>query len=44
MREPYPLPRLIIRRRPTTLFEYRLEDFEFVGYRAHPPIQMSVAV
>ena len=44
MREPYPLPRLIIRRRPTTLFEYRLEDFGFVGYRAHPPIPMPVAI
>ena len=44
MREPYPLPRLIIQRRPTTLFEYRLEDFEFVGYQAHPPIPMPVAI
>ncbi|TGG93244.1 thymidylate synthase [Natronospirillum operosum] len=43
-REPYPLPQLEIRRRPETLFDYRFEDFEIVGYQAHPHIKGPVAV
>jgi thymidylate synthase len=43
-RAPYPLPRLVIRRRPPTLFEYAYEDFEIAGYQCHPPIRASVAV
>ena len=43
-REPFPLPRLRIRRRPPTLFDYRLEDFEFVNYQHHPAICAPVAV
>jgi thymidylate synthase len=43
-REPYPLPRLNIRRRPPTLFDYDYEDFEFVSYQYHPAIKAPVAV
>ncbi len=43
-REPYPLPRLELRRRPPSLFDYAYEDFEIVGYRHHPPISAPVAV
>jgi thymidylate synthase len=43
-RPPYPLPRLELRRRPASLFEYRFEDFEFVDYRHHAPIKAPVAV
>ena len=43
-REPFPPPRLTIRRRPPTLFDYAFEDFEFVNYRHHPPISAPVAV
>jgi thymidylate synthase len=43
-REPYPLPRLKIRRRPPTLFDYDYEDFEFVSYQYHPAIKAPVAV
>ncbi len=43
-REPFPLPRLRIRRRPPTLFDYRFEDFEFVNYQHHPAIPAPVAV
>jgi thymidylate synthase len=43
-RAPYPLPRLVIKRRPPTLFDYRYEDFVFEDYRFHPPIQAAVAV
>jgi thymidylate synthase len=43
-REPYPLPRLQIQRRPPSLFDYRYDDFEFVGYQAHPAIKAPIAV
>src|SRR5512145_406468 len=37
-RAPLPAPRLVIRRRPTSIFDYAFEDFEFHGYEAHPAI------
>jgi thymidylate synthase len=43
-RAPRPYPRLRMLRRPASLFEYRLEDFEFDGYDPHPHIKASVAV
>jgi thymidylate synthase len=43
-REPYPLPRLVIRRRPPSIFDYELEDFEIQGYQHHPAIKAPVAV
>jgi thymidylate synthase len=43
-RAPFPPPRLDIRRRPATLFDYTFEDFAFVGYQHHPAIAAPVAV
>jgi thymidylate synthase len=43
-RAPLPLPRLLLRRRPATLFDYHAEDFEFVNYQHHPAIKAAVAV
>jgi thymidylate synthase len=43
-REPYPLPQLLIRRRPPTLFDYDFEDFEIRNYRYHPPIKAPIAI
>jgi thymidylate synthase len=43
-RRPLPLPRLEIRRKPPSLFDYAYEDFDFVGYTAHAPIRAAVAV
>ena len=43
-REPLPLPKLAIRRRPSSIFDYRFEDFEIVDYEAHPHIKAPVAV
>jgi thymidylate synthase len=43
-REPFPLPKLRIKRRPPSLFEYGYEDFEVLNYRSHPPIKAEVAV
>lgn len=43
-REPLALPRLDIKRRPDSIFDYRFEDFEIVDYQAHPHIAAPVAV
>jgi thymidylate synthase len=43
-REPRPLPKLLIKRKPASIFEYRFEDFEIEGYDPHPPIKYPVAV
>ena len=43
-REPLPLPRLAIKRRPESIFDYRFEDFEILNYEAHPHIRAAVAV
>ena len=43
-REPLPLPRLAIHRRPPSIFEYRYEDFEVLNYQSHPHIRAAVAV
>ena len=43
-REPLPLPRLVIKRKPDTLFDYRFEDFELIDYRSHASIKAPIAV
>lgn len=43
-RTPLTLPKLVLRRRPESLFDYRFEDFEIVGYRAHASIKAPIAV
>lgn len=43
-REPRPLPTLNIRRKPASLFEYELEDFEFEGYDPQPVIKAPIAI
>jgi thymidylate synthase len=43
-RAPYPLPKLNIKRKPETLFEYRYDDFEIVDYQCHAAIKAPVAV
>ena len=43
-REPLPLPRLRLKRRPASIFEYEFEDFELEGYQSHPRIPAPVAV
>ena len=43
-RQPYPLPQLVIHRRPESIFAYRFEDFEVVNYQSHPRIAAPVAV
>jgi thymidylate synthase len=43
-REPLPLPRLVIKRKPPSIFDYQFDDFEIVNYEAHPHIKGEVAV
>jgi thymidylate synthase len=43
-REERPLPQLVIKRKPDSLFDYRFDDFEIVGYDPHPAIKAPVAV
>lgn len=43
-REPFPLPQLRIRRKPSTLFGYEYEDFQLLDYKSHPPIRAEVSV
>ena len=43
-REPRPLPRLRLKRRPPSLFKYRFEDVEILGYDPHPAIRAPIAV
>ncbi len=43
-REPLALPRLAIKRRPESIFDYRFEDFEILNYESHPHIRAAVAV
>ncbi|PTB94526.1 thymidylate synthase [Marinobacter sp. B9-2] len=43
-REPRPLPKLVIKRKPANIFEYELEDFEFEGYDPCPGIKAPIAI
>ena len=43
-RTPKALPRLIIKRRPSSIFDYEYEDFEFDNYIYDDPIKAPVAI
>jgi thymidylate synthase len=43
-REPYPLPAMKINPEVKSIFDFTFEDFELVGYQAHPHIKGKVAV
>jgi thymidylate synthase len=43
-REPRPLPKLVLKRKPASMLEYQFEDIEISGYDSHPPIKFPVAV
>ena len=43
-RTPLPLPKLVIKRKPSSIFDYEFEDFEVVGYECHPAIKAPVAI
>jgi thymidylate synthase len=43
-RDTLPLPRLAIKRRPDSIFDYQFEDFEILNYESHPHIKAAIAV
>lgn len=43
-REVRALPRLNITRRPESIYDYKFEDFEIVGYHPHPIISAPIAI
>jgi thymidylate synthase len=43
-RAPKPLPEMHLNPHVTNLFDFKFEDFELVGYEAHPHIKAPVAV
>jgi thymidylate synthase len=43
-REPRPLPKLVIKRKPNCILDYQFDDFELVDYHPHPHIPAPVAV
>jgi thymidylate synthase len=43
-RDPLPYPTLRLLRRPASIFDYALEDFEVFDYQHHPAIKAPVAV
>jgi thymidylate synthase len=43
-RDPYPLPALHIRRKPDSIFDYRVDDFEIRDYQSYPSIKAPIAV
>jgi thymidylate synthase len=43
-RTPHPLPSLVIKRKPSSIFDYTFEDFEIVNYQSHPGIKAPIAV
>lgn len=43
-RKPFPLPQLVFKRKPPSLFDYQYDDFEITNYQSHPAIKAPVAV
>lgn len=43
-RDPKPLPDMHINPHVTNIFDFKFEDFELVGYEAHPHIKATVSV
>ncbi|GFR78837.1 thymidylate synthase [Elysia marginata] len=43
-RTPRPFPKLTIKRKVTDIEDFTADDFEIVGYKPHPKIQMDMAV
>ena len=43
-RAPFPLPRMALNPAVASLFDFRYDDFELVGYQSHPAIKAPVAV
>ncbi len=43
-RECRPLPKMLIKRKPESIFDFQFEDFELIEYNPHPHIKAEVSV
>ena len=43
-RKPYPLPKLKIKTKPNSIFDYRYEDFELINYQCHSHIPAPISI
>ena len=43
-REPYALPKLNIKRKPDSIYDYAYEDFELANYQCHPHIKAPISI
>ena len=43
-RNPYPFPKLIIKEKKKNITDFKFEDLQIIGYRAHPNIKADMAV
>ena len=44
LREPYELPKLNIKRKPDSIYDYAYDDFELVNYQCHPHIKAPISI
>jgi thymidylate synthase len=42
-RTPYPLPKIVIKRKPGSIFDYRFEDFDVQNYEHHSAIKAKIS-
>ena len=43
-RKPYELPKLNIKRKPDSIYDYAYEDFELLNYQCHPHIKAPISI
>ena len=43
-RTPYDMPKMLLTRKPESIFDYEYDDFQLVDYQHHPAIKAQVAV
>jgi len=43
-RQPLALPKLKLKRRPPSIYDYTIDDFELVDYKPHPAIKGAVSI
>jgi thymidylate synthase len=43
-RTPYSLPKLRIKTKPDSIFDYAYDDFELINYQCHPHIPAPISI
>ncbi|MBS20472.1 MAG: thymidylate synthase [Chloroflexi bacterium] len=44
LREPYELPKLNLKRKPDSIYDYAYDDFDLVNYQCHPHIKAPISI